>query len=330
MTKTRNDYNVIISELGISPFHMMRSAFALIGIIPLLVLFYVIIGKNFLYDLFVGSNGFIVGFAIFISIVGFLYAYKVIDNMVNKLLSYSAERKRSDDEKTELILTVTHDLKTPLTVIKTGIGNMLDGIGGAVSKVHTGIGKLCLDAVDRINEFINEFLNISDRGFIRTNLRRELIDLNHIVKNEVSGISSLAKKNNQNLRYKTRISDSSLWADRPKISRAVMNLLSNAVKYTPPGGKINVALSGDEYTLKIAVMNTGPGILPDELGKIFTKYERLKEHYGVEGTGLGLSIVKDIVDLHKGHLGVKSEPGKETEFEIVLPKDLRTENRARR
>lgn len=319
----KNDYKVIISELGTSPFRMIRAAFALMGIIPLLVLFYIIIGKHFLYNLLMGNNGFIVGVSIFISIGGFLLAYSLISNMVKKLLLYSSERKRSDEEKTEVLLSVSHDLKTPLTVIKTGIQNILDGIAGAVNKTQSKIAQGCLNAVNKTTGFINELLEISKVGFIRLNFKRELIDFERIVKDEVSGILELAKKNNQNIRCKILTRNSNIWADRQKLSRAVMNLLSNAVKYTPTGGRIEAFLSADTDTVKFAVINTGPGIQPDELDKIFDKFKRLKTESRIEGAGLGLFIVKEIVDLHKGHLTVRSEPGEKTEFNITLPRDLR-------
>jgi len=321
---SKNHYKVIISEIGISPLRMIRVAFALMGIIPLLILFYIIIGKKFLYTLFLGSNGLIVLIAIFISFAGFLYAYNVVSNMVRRLLAYSSERKQSDDEKTELLLAISHDLKTPLTIIKTGIHNLLDGVGGVLGKAHSGVAEICLNAVDRIGGFIDELLDVSKTGFIRMGFRRNLVNFERVVKNETEAISELAKKNNQKLKYKIESRNSDVWADEKKISRAVMNLLSNAVKYTPKGGRIEALVTEDENALKFAVKNSGPGIPPDKLDKIFNKYERLKEHSGIEGTGLGLSIVKEIVDLHNGHITAKSELNKETEFSMVLPKDLRS------
>lgn len=319
----KDDYKIIISELGANPFRMIRIAFALMGVIPLLIFFYIIIGKNFLYRLFLGSNGFIIGVSVFISMFGFLVAYTLVINMVVKLLSYSSERKRADEAKTELLLAVTHDLKTPLTVIKTGIQNILDGITGAINKAQAEIVRACLNAVNKTTDFINELLDVSKITFIRMNFKREFFDFGKIVKDEVNGISELIKKNDLHLSSKVPTQDAKLWGDKEKLSRAVMNLLSNAVKYTPGGGRIDLALSSDDDTVKFAVANTGSGIPPDKIDKIFDKYERFTPDAKVEGVGLGLHIVKDIVDLHKGHLAAKSTPGQETEFSIVLPRDLR-------
>ncbi len=326
--KNGDDYKIVISELGIRPFHMLRAAFALMGIIPLLILFYIIIGKNFLYHLFLGTNSFIAGIAIFISVMGFLYAYNLVGGMIKKLLLYSSERKRSDDEKIEVLLAVSHDLKSPLTTIQTGIRNMLDGVAGAINKGQAEIAEICLNAVRKVSGFISELLDISKINFVRTNLKRERVNFEKIIRREVNEISELAKRNNnQNVICDILTADSDIWADKSKLSRAVMNLLSNATKYTPFGGRIDARLFADEDTVTLAVINTGAGIPPDALDKIFNKYERLSEHTGIEGAGLGLSIVKDIVDLHKGHLTVKSEPGRETEFNIILPRDLRIRER---
>ena len=321
-----NEHKIVISELGISPFQRLRVAFALMGIIPLLVIFYVILGKNFLYSLFIGQSGFVTGLAIIISLVGFLYAYHLVKSMLRQILSYSYERKRSEDEKTDLLISVSHDLKTPLTVVKAGIQNLMDGIGGVLSNMHKGIAEKCLSATNKIASFIDELLEVSRLGFIRANFKRELIDFEKVIKYEIDGMLELARKKNQSLVFKTAARDPNIWADEKKISRVVMNLLSNALKYTPTVGKIEVMLSEDEpsETLKLAVINTGPGMTEEEINTIFGKYQRLDKHSNIEGTGLGLSIAKAIVDLHNGRITATSEVGKSTEFNVILPKDLRS------
>lgn len=316
-------YKVVVSELGVKPFNVVKCAFALMGVIPLLTLFYIIIGKFFYYEVFLGSNAFIVMFAILISIIGFLYAYHLVANMVRKLLSYSYERKRSNDEKTELVMSVSHDLKNPLTVINAGIKNLSDGIAGPMNKAQTSIVRSCIYAIDKLMNFIKDLTDSPKMSLYRTDIKRELIDFQNLVKDEVNAISELAKKNYQDLRIQILMTGLDIWGDRQKLSRAVMNLLSNAVKYTPSGGRIDIVISGDENTAKLSIINTGSGIAQDEIDKIFAKHERLARHSKIEGTGLGLSIVKDIIDLHKGHLAVKSEPDRETEFSVTLPRDLR-------
>jgi len=325
--QNNNDYKVVITELGSDPFRILNSVFVLMGIIPLLVLFYLIIKGNFLHKIFLGANGFIVTLAIIISLLGFLYAYILVKNLLVKLLEYAQERKRADQEKTEVMLAVTHDLKNPLTTIKISMDNLKDGVGGELSSSHAGIVQLCLSNVDRLFNFIKEILDSSKDNFSRVFSKRELIDFNSVIKNEVDNFMLQVKKSQLDLQYKVTTSNAKLWGDKQKLSSVVMNLISNAIKYSPAGGLIDVALSSDQNSIMLSVVNTGPGITPEEMDKLFKKFGRLEKHSKIEGTGLGLAIVKEVVDLHNGHITVKSDPGKSTEFKIVLPSDLRSKIR---
>jgi signal transduction histidine kinase len=321
--KDKNDHKVIISELEDSPLRKIKVCFALMTIIPLLILFYLLIGKNFLFKLFLGVDGLIVGIAILISILGFFVAYHLINKMIRKMLFYFSERKLADQEKLEVILGLSHDLKTPLTVVRTGLQNMFEDIGGVVNKTQKRVVFICMRALNKTTKFINQMLEISRSKIVVSSLKRELLKFDLLIKNEVAEIINLAKKNSQEVSCKILSTDPQIWGDKEKLSRAVMNLLSNAVKYTDVQGRINVILSSDENTVKLVVVNTGSGIPPDKLNKIFTKYERVEAESKIEGTGLGLYLVKDIIDLHKGHIIVKSIPDKETRFYITLPRDLR-------
>jgi len=322
--KYKNSYKVLISELGLSPFQKIKDAFALMSIIPLLVVVYIIIGKNFFHTILLGNNAVIFTIAIFISFAGLLYAYSLIKKLVDKLIKYAAERKNADEEKTEIMMAVSHDLKTPLTTIKLSLQNLADGIGGTLNGIAAEMVRDCITSADKLARLIEDILDFPKTGLVRLNVKRELVDLGDVLKSEVESAVHIAKKNRLNLQYKPVNARADVWCDQKKMSRAAMNLISNAVKYTPEGGSIDVVLSSSESTVQFSVMNTGPGLGPDEINVIFKKYERLDKHSHIDGRGLGLSIVKDIIDLHNGHITVHSEPNKITEFRIILPKDLRT------
>ncbi len=110
-------------------------------------------------------------------------------------------------------------------------------------------------------------------------------------------------------------------ADRQRLLQVLLNLLSNAVKYNREGGSVEVSCdSAVEGRLRIVVRDTGPGILPDELGQLFTPFERLgAEQSGVEGTGLGLSLSKRLIEAMNGTIGVESVPDQGSAFWIELP-----------
>ncbi len=325
--KDKNIHKVIISELKYNPFRKIKSCFALMVIIPLLVLFYLIIGKNFLYELFLGTDGLIIGIALIISCLGFFVAYRLVVNIVNKLFSYFIERKLAEEEKIEVLSGLTHDLKTPLSTIRASLQNIADGICGYINKTQQYMANTCIKSLDKATNFINQMLNLAKQKITITQFQRELINFGQLVKDEVDEITVLAKKNNQKVHCRILSTKLKMWGNKEKLSRAIMNLLSNAVKYSDKAGRLDIILSSDSDTIKLAVINTGAGIPQDKLNKIFTKYERIKSSSQIEGSGLGLFLVKDVIDLHEGHITVRSIPSKETEFNITLPRDLRAKTR---
>jgi signal transduction histidine kinase len=110
--------------------------------------------------------------------------------------------------------------------------------------------------------------------------------------------------------------------DHDRLREAVDNLVSNAIKYSPPGAGIDISLDRDDGHASIKVRDRGPGLSPEDMGRLFGRFQRLsaKPTGGESSTGLGLSITKQIVDLHGGTIKVSSDgPGTGSTFEIVLP-----------
>jgi len=322
--KNKNDYKVIISELGSNPFQIIKLAFALMCIIPLLVVFYIVMGKNFLYNIFLGNNGLEMVIAMLVAFTGLLYAYNLVRTLIEKLLKYAEERRLADDEKTELLVTVASDLKTPLTALKLGISDLLSGAGACLGGAHAEIAKGCRNAVETISKFIEGIMDLPKTGFIRMNERREFIDFRDIITTEVKGVVQLAKNNGLDLQCTYVTNNANLWGDEQKLSKAVMNLLVNVIKYTPHGGRVNIGVLSDVDTVQFSIVHSGPGFLPGEINRIFEKSEKPGMNSEINETTLDLSIVKDIIDLHSGHITINSEPNKNTEFKVILPRDLRT------
>ena len=110
-------------------------------------------------------------------------------------------------------------------------------------------------------------------------------------------------------------------ADHAKLHRILLNLLSNAVKFTPRGGKVNVSAEQDGELMRISVSDTGIGIAPEDVARLFDKYEQARNRAtrGEKGTGLGLYITKQLVELHGGQILVDSKPGEGSTFTFTLP-----------
>ena len=107
--------------------------------------------------------------------------------------------------------------------------------------------------------------------------------------------------------------------DVDQLRRLFLNLIDNAIKYTEPGGSVRVSATVKDQKVLMTVSDTGRGIPPDHLEKIFEKFHRVHNHDGVSGSGLGLSIALSIAKAHRGHIDVESELSKGTTFTVVLP-----------
>ena len=321
--RRKNDYKVIISELGVNPFHAVDVIFALMCVIPLLAVCYIIIGKYFLYNLFLDENALEMVIAIFIALIGLLYAYRLVRNLIEKLLRYAEESKIAENQKTELLITVSNDLRAPLTALKAGIFDIINCAGDVLKGADATTAKSCIGAAETLTSFIEKIVNLPKIGLIRMGIKREFIDLKDIIRDELDGLMQLIRKNKIDLQCAFTADNTNLWGDEKKLSKAIGALLSNALRYTPEMGVISVTLSSNEDTVQLSVKNTGPGLSPEEMDRIFEKSEKLNDYLGIKSTEAELSIVKDIIDLHNGRIIVNNVPHKEMEFRILLPRDLR-------
>lgn len=321
--KNKNDYKVIISELGVNPFHIINVIFALMCIIPLLAVCYIIVGKYFIYNLFMDENGIEMVTVILIAFAGLLYAYQLVRTLIGKLLRYAEDSRIANNEKTDVLITVSNNLKAPLKALRAGMVKLMNSTDDALKGANAETAKSCFNSAETMDKFVEEITNFSKAGFIRMGVRREFTDLRNIIQAGVDGMAQLAAKKNLSLQCSLAPGDITLWGDEKKLSRAVTTLLSNTVKYTPEGGVVNITALSDENTVQFSVKNTGPWPLPDEADKIFEKSERPDDYSGAKDAMIELSIVKDIIDLHNGHITVNSNDNRETEFKIVLPRDLR-------
>lgn len=320
------DYKIIVAELKEDPIHKLNTAFALMSIIPLLIMVYLVIGRYRIYKIFMGTNGILWLVAVTLSISGFFTAYLLVRKIISKMLQYSAECRKSEELKSAVIAEISHDFRTPLTTIKVSIESLLKQTVGTLTRIQMKMLNICLSTVKRLTQFVNMVLDISRIRLTKVDIKRELVDLKVLLEEELDMVSPIARQNRQNVLYTKGGRHIELWGDKKKLRQVIANLLSNAVKHTPAGGEIRIILNADEGTAKLEVINTGEGIPKDKIDMIFDKYYSIKEPSG-KGVGLGLAIVKEIVELHKGKIDVFSQPGKETRFCLLLPRDLRARPR---
>ena len=225
------------------------------------------------------------------------------------------EVKEMDQSRLKFISAASHELKTPLTAIKSNIDFIFSEKNGKVPE-HLKSYLLTIQRnTNRIHETMDRILDLTRIQSGRLLLSREPILLSKAVEDHIHEV----KPADKNLTIQMDIpKDLFVYADRNQLHDIFINLLFNAVKFTPDGGQIKItATPKDQYILH-EIQDTGIGIPEDKINKIF------EEFYQVEGgkhggTGLGLAITKRLVEEHGGKIWVKSQLGKGSSFYFTLP-----------
>ncbi len=223
--------------------------------------------------------------------------------------------KRKEKFQREMLSTTTHDLKGPLGAILLSSELLQDMV--EPSKTKDLIVRIASSAQGAIN-LIEEFLSVRKIQEGHLILKPSVQALGELIDAATNDFTAVAKA--KGITITTEIGPSiSLIVDRLGFHRAIGNLLSNACKFTPKNGKITIKAALSDNEVSISIMDTGPGMEAAEVRKLFEKFSRLEKHSSVEGTGLGLFVVKSIVSAHGGRIEVRSQPGKGTEFTVILP-----------
>jgi signal transduction histidine kinase len=233
------------------------------------------------------------------------------------------ERLRDLDEaKDEFISMASHQLRTPLTVIKGYISLILDGMMGQVNDKQRDALQNAMDGAQRMNFVIGDLLNVSRLQTGKFQIENQPTKLDKVVESEIEQLQRAAKNHNLTLEYKKPDKFPILVLDETKIRQVIMNFIDNAIYYTPPGGKITVALNHDDKQANFTVTDTGLGVPPAERSHLFSKFYRAGNARKMrpDGTGLGLYMAKKVIDAQGGAILFHSIEGKGSTFGFVLPR----------
>ena len=228
--------------------------------------------------------------------------------------------KQLDQMKTDFVNMVAHELRSPLVAIKQQNNVLLEGLCGPLGEKQHEFVNRGSNKIDSLLELINDLLDVAKIEAGKYVQRRVPTDIGQIIEDTVALMESRAKEKGIALTFSLK-DLKPVQADPKNIEEILNNLISNAINYSPEGGNVTVAAQGLGEYMEIKVEDTGVGISPEELPKIFDKFYRVKhpKTRQVTGTGLGLAIVKGIVDAHQGTIDVESVVDKGTVFKIFLP-----------
>ncbi|MCW8849367.1 MAG: ATP-binding protein, partial [Melioribacteraceae bacterium] len=233
----------------------------------------------------------------------------------------AAKLKEVDQMKSKFFANISHEFRTPLTLIKTPVERLLEKERS--NDTNKAIYKMILRNSDRLLSLINELFDLSklESGIMKLSAQKS--DIVSFVKGIAMSFESLAQKKKIQLSISSSHEIIELFFDKEKIQKIIGNLLSNAIKFTQEKGRvvINISRKSVEKRVEITISDNGVGIPKEELPKIFDRFYQVERHKneGNIGAGIGLSLSKELIEMHHGDIKVTSELKRGTTFVLSFP-----------
>ena len=236
------------------------------------------------------------------------------------LMQNVTEFKELERIKTDFVATVSHEFKTPLTSIIMGASMLEGGNLGIVSEEQMDVVKAIIEDGERLSGFVTELLEVSKLESGKAVYSFEPCSLSAIIESSVRQFSETAGRENVTIENDVEEDLPRVYADFERVTWVMNNLLSNALKYTRSGDFITISAKRKDNIIETSVKDTGDGIPPEYLDRIFDKFVQVKGHdIEARGTGLGLAVAKEIVTAHRGKISVESEMDAGSTFRFTLP-----------
>ncbi len=269
------------------------------------------------------SNNAFLGSTVIIATVGQYFMYGLHRREVESGYKMELANQRLtelDRYKTQFFANITHELKTPLTLILAPTESILKGEMGTFSGDQQEIFHRIYRNGLRLMKLISDLLDLSKLEDSKLRLSLEEVDLAEFLNELVANIHPLAERKDISLTYEVQGEETAIWSDRSRLEQILINLLSNAVKFTGEGGRVTVICDAMGQQLHVSVQDSGIGIPQDKLRIIFDRFSQVDgsstRKYG--GTGIGLALAKELVTLHEGELWAESEVGRGTTMHVMF------------
>ena len=297
----------------------------IIGVILFSKIFIESSSEGMIIDIFIFFIMIILGIFLIKSVLKEVQQRERMQNLASELSSVNAELKQFDKTKTEFISIASHQLRTPLTVIKGYISLALEGTLGAISKqAKESLGKAAF-STEQLVKLVNELLNLSRMESGKITYAFAINNFSLIVKEVIQELRPQAEPKKLKLVLEPKENLEQFIFDRDKIREVVINLIHNAVKYTDKGDILmrqEIITRDNKQYVRFSVRDSGFGIAKENLNRLFTKFVRLPEAKAIDinGLGLGLFFVKKVVEDHGGTVWAESKGlGKGSTFVVEIP-----------
>ncbi len=242
-----------------------------------------------------------------------------VEERTRELAAARDQLEVASKHKSEFLANMSHELRTPLNAIIGFSDVLLQRMFGDLNERQTDYLRDIKTSGEHQLSLINDILDLSKVEAGRLELDRSTFPLATTIADAVALVRGRASTHGIALSETVDPEIGTVDADQRKVKQVLVNLLSNAVKFTPDGGRVDVRGQQTDGEVIVTVTDTGPGIAPEDLGRIFAEFEQTTAARGKEGTGLGLALAKRLVELHGGRIWVVSDLGKGSTFGFSLP-----------
>ena len=247
-------------------------------------------------------------------------SFSEINDLASTLDDATEKLSKVNDLRKDLVANVSHDIKTPLTMIKA-YAEMIKDISGEDPEKRNEHLDVIIQETEYLDKLVSDMSQLSKLQSGVIELNRDNFDLKKCTDNVVLLLSNIINEKNINLILD--LDDCVVYADEIKISQVIYNYLSNALKYSKDNTKITIRIRNEEESIRLEVIDEGSGISQDALPYIWDRYYKVDKNFNrsIDSTGLGLAIAKAILEAHKAKYGVESKEGQGSTFYFELSKD---------
>ena len=237
--------------------------------------------------------------------------YTSLEEATVQLKHANQKLKQMDKLKNEFVSVASHELRTPMTAIRSYLWMALNGKGGKLTDKQEYYLQRSYNSVERLIRLINDMLNISRIESGRITVQMQSVDVMKLAQEVIDEVTPHAKELGVNVVLKPNTHVPHVTGDPDKLKEVYFNIIGNALKFTPKDGTVTVESSEKDGLVSTSVTDTGKGVAPDDIDKLFQKFSILPGTYTTNqpamGTGLGLYICKEIIQMHDGTIGITSE-----------------------
>ncbi|WP_243141267.1 sensor histidine kinase [Alkaliphilus pronyensis] len=236
------------------------------------------------------------------------------------LLQDVTEEERLENMRREFVANVSHELKTPLTTIKSYTETLLDGAADNHQLLIRFL-KVIETEANRMSRLVRDLLQLSNLDFQQAKWNKKPTEVNQLIDKTAQKLEVYAHNKQQKLELQLLDEEVYVYGDEDRLEQVLLNILSNSIKYTPNNGKIVIKLIKMCQDITMEIQDNGIGIPEADMPRIFERFYRVDKARSREmgGTGLGLAIAKEIIEVHDGEIRIISSEGEGTLVVITLP-----------